>query len=263
MLSKTFFLIASAALALATPLPATAPGAGCPSTKPQPVLPTNGGPKELESPPAGTKLKAIVLGFGIQNYTCSSEAGAKPVATGALAMLYDVTSLYPGQSSKSLSLESFNALTTTALWNNDVPLNFGPVTDDRIAGSKPASATKPFTKDAPLKLKGLSPIPFAGHHFFNAEGKPAFVVKKNTGSTGKTGITYIAEKKDGIDAPAGADRGPEGTGAVGWLYLGPVAGTTGAQYLYRVLTAGGVSHGCSSGPGADSVSYTTTYWFYG
>jgi hypothetical protein len=260
MLTKTFLLIASAALALAAPAPPAGPGGpkgkgpGC--NKPQPVLPVHGGAKELESPPAGLALKAIALGFGIQNYTCSSDPSEKAAATGAVAMLYDVTSLYPGQGPKSLSLEAFNSLTTNALWNHDVPLNFDPVTDDRINGSKGASLTKPFTEDAPLKIEGLDPIPFTGHHFFAADGKPTFVVKKGN-------INYVGAKKDSIDAPAGADVGPEGTGAVAWLYLSSVEGTKGATHLYRVLTAGGVSHGCAEGAGNDSVSYATTYWFYG
>ena len=212
--------------------------------------------KELVAPPAGKTLKAIALGFGIQNYTCGSDPTAKATATGALAMLYDVTSLYPGQGPKSLTLEAFNSLASTALWNHDVPLNFVPVTEDRINGSKGASATKPFTRDAPLKIAGLDPIPVTGHHYFAADGKPTFDVKKGN-------IKYIGEKSDSVDAPAGADVGPDGTGAVAWLYLGALPGTSGATHLYRVLTAGGVSHGCASGPGNDSVSYATTYWFFG
>jgi hypothetical protein len=264
MLTKTFVLLASAALALAAPAPprpGPAGAPGCPG-KTQPVLPVNGGARELVQPPAGTKLKAIALGFGIQNYTCQS-ATASAVATGAVAMLYDITKLYPGQGPKSLSAEAFNALTTTALWNHDVPLNFDPVTPDRIAGSKPASLTKPFTASEPLKLEGLEPIPFAGHHFFRADGKPAFVVNKDVGNTGKDGINYVAKKDDSIDAPASADKGPEGTGVVGWLQLGALEGTKGASTMYRVVTAGGNSHGCSSGGSADSVSYTAQYWFFG
>ena len=44
MLTKTFFLIASAALALATPVPPKPQGPGCPP-KTQPVLPVHGGRK--------------------------------------------------------------------------------------------------------------------------------------------------------------------------------------------------------------------------
>jgi hypothetical protein len=272
MLTKTFVLLASAALALAAPAgpappkpaapagPAAGP-AGC-IGKTQPALPVNGGARELAQPPAGTKLKAIALGFGIQNYTCASDT-ASAVATGAVAMLYDITKLYPGQGPKSLSVEAFNALTTTALWNHDVPLNFDPVTDDRIAGSKPASLTAPFTASEALKLDGLDPIPFAGHHFFRADGKPAFVLNKDVGNTGKDGINYVAKKEDAIDAPTTSDKGPEGTGVVGWLQLSAVEDTKGASMLYRVVTAGGNSHGCANGGKADSVSYAAQYWFFG
>ncbi|EWY79328.1 hypothetical protein FOYG_17506 [Fusarium oxysporum NRRL 32931] len=69
-------------------------------------------------------------------------------------------------------------------------------------------------------------------------------------------------KIDGIKAPASAPAGPEGTGAVDWLYLGDIGGSQGVSFVYRVLTAGGASHGCEV-QGTDSTSYTTLYWLYG
>lgn len=270
MFAKSFLLFAAATLSLASPLHTRAK-----SSCSTPVLPVNGGgkspyisqpllqvyilthtiAKELAAPPAGTTLKFIGLGLGIQNYTCA-DIGASAAATGALAMLYDVTSLYPGQSRKSLSQEAFDALTSTALRTHDIPLNFNSSTDDRVEPSSPgASLTDPFTADAPLQLDGLDPIPFLGHHFFNSGGVPQFVLDSGA-------VNYLGRKDDNISAPSTADPGPQNTGAVDWLQLGAQDGSVGAVELYRVLTAGGDSHGCASAAGGDSTTYSALYWFY-
>lgn len=204
--------------------------------------------KELAQPPSNVTLKYIALGFGIQNYTCESE-GADPAATGALAMLYDITSLYPGQSENSMEMDAFNELAVSALYNHDVPLNLAEESEGSIA---PGALVPPFTPDAPITVDGVE-LPFAGHHFFNGEGVPQFRIQE---------IDFLANKLDAIPAPAEADKGIEGTGAVSWLYLGAKEGTVGAQYVYRVTTVGGASHGCSKA-GEDSTSYTTQYWFFG
>ncbi|PNY25930.1 Uncharacterized protein TCAP_04126 [Tolypocladium capitatum] len=245
MLTTPYLLFTAAAAA--TPM-------ACAAT---PVLPKTGTGKDLPAPPAGAILKHIALGFGIQNYTCA-RVGATPDAAGALAMLYDIASLYPGQGSDSLSLEGFEALPTVALWSHRVPLNLQRSTGGRGDPHYPgASPTKPFPPDAPLQLSGIKPLPFLGHHFFNSNNVPTFVL-----DGGK--INLPAAKLNAVDAPSRASRGPEDTGAVNWLYLGPKDGTAvGAKYVYRVLTAGGASHGCSKAAGPDSTSYAATYWFYG
>lgn len=209
---------------------------------------------ELPTPPTNVTLKYIALGFGIQNYSCSA-AGTDAAATGALAMLYDITNLYPGRSSQSLSAEAFSSLTSTAIDGHDVPLNFNSSTTDRVvATSLGADTTNPFTPDAPLELDGLAAMPFLGHHFFNSAGSPQFVL-------GGGSQVLVAKKLDAVAAPSNANAGPDGTGAVAWLFLGDNGGSQGLTYVYRVLTAGGNSHGCNAA-GADSTSYTATYWFY-
>lgn len=248
MLSKSLLLLATAALALATPIRR---GPGCSSGTTSPALPKTGGSKELPNP-TNSSLKAIVLGFGIQNYTCSG-AGAEAKASGALAMLYDVTDLYPGQSTDSLTLATFNALTSVALWTHEVPLNLL----EAKSVAQGADSSNPFPADASLKI-GNRELPYAGHHFFNAGGAPQFVI-----STKKAAINIVAAKLDDAPAPSYADKGPSGTGAVAWLYLGQSTSTksTGAKYVYRVNTAGGNPATCS-GEGTESMSYTTQYWLY-
>ncbi|KAF5019158.1 hypothetical protein F66182_8837 [Fusarium sp. NRRL 66182] len=248
MLARSCLILASAALALASPVTNYGQGSSCKPGKPVPVLPVNGGPLELPSPPQGVALKHIALGFGIQNYTCA-DAGANPTASGALAVLYDVTHLYPGQSSSSLPSAKFSSLTADVLNAHKVPLNLNK---DGVG----ASLTKPFPKPASLSVHAYrKKLPFLGHHYFNAAGVPTFdLIKANQ--------LHVSKKLDGIKAPASASPGPEGTGAVDWLYLGDAGGSHGVSYVYRVHTAGGASHGCKA-QGTDSTSYTTQYWFYG
>ncbi|PHH62957.1 hypothetical protein CDD81_6382 [Ophiocordyceps australis] len=249
-LSIAQLLLCSAALS------AAAPACTAPDTPSAPVLPTTGNDKDLPSPPANVSLKYIALGFGIQNYTCHS-LGSSPVATGALAMLYDITRLYPHQSSSSLSPQTFSQMPIWALAERDPPLNFASPGYGRVDPSSPgASLSRPFPPDAPLKLSGLPLLPFLGHHFFDAHGVPTFVLDHGR-------VNLPVGKVAGVPPPTNANPGPQGTGAVNWLYLGPKPGAVGAQYVYRVYTAGGASHGCNSAIGDDSTSYAATYWFYG
>ncbi|KAK2685184.1 hypothetical protein QWA68_015873 [Fusarium oxysporum] len=219
----------------------------CESRNPVPVLPVNGGPSELPAPPRDVTLKHISLGFGIQKYSCAG-AGAAPAAVGALAVLYDVTCLYPGQARSSLTAKKWASLPSDVLNTRKVPLNRN---DDGGA-----SLTSPFPRKQPLKVEGLrKSIPYLGRHFFNAAVVPTFDLDK-------ANQLFVAKKIDGIKAPASAPAGPEGTGAVDWLYLGDAGGRQGVSLVYRLLTAGGASHGCKA-KGTDSASYTTLYWFYG
>ncbi|KAH7464300.1 hypothetical protein FOMA001_g17721 [Fusarium oxysporum f. sp. matthiolae] len=231
MLARFFFALTSAALALASPpVHNLYPSQSGMPTKPTPVLPSNGGDSELPEPSEGVSLKHIALGFGIQNYTCADTA-ASPTPVGALAVLYDVTHLYPGQGHTL-----------------KVPLNL----NEKGTG---ASLVKPFPKKQDLKIRSLSKkIPYLGHHYFNAAGVPTFDLDKAR-------QLLVAKKIGDIKAPASSPAGPEGTGAVNWLFLGDAGGSHGISYAYRVLTAGGASHGCKA-KGADSTSYTAMYWFY-
>ncbi|CAJ0549943.1 Ff.00g065380.m01.CDS01 [Fusarium sp. VM40] len=209
-----------------------------------PTLPKNRGGQELPLPPRGVTLKYIALGFGIQNYSCTT---GQPVSTGALAMLYDITDLYPShRNPKSLSMTNFERLTATVLENFEVPLH--------LVSTGGADSLEPFTKPVPLEFNGHS-IPFLGHHFSNTNGIPIFDLGKQ-----RLNATLITA----VDAPANANPGPDETGAVPWLYIGDAGESIGISYVYRVLTAGGKSHGCtSSDSDEDSTPYAAQYWFYG
>ncbi|KAF4467950.1 hypothetical protein FALBO_5184 [Fusarium albosuccineum] len=246
MLANSLFFLASAALALASPVRNYGSGSSCSTGRPTPVLPVNGGPSELAGPPENATLKHIALGFGIQNYTCAS-AGADAAAGGALAVLYDITHLYPGTSRSSLSDADWAALTGTVLSGHAIPLNLN-------ADGHGASATVPFPAEADLKIQGYKKFPFIGHHFFNAAGVPVFDLTR-----AKQRLN--AKKISGIKAPTSASAGPDGTGAVDWLNLGDAGDSSGLNQVYRVFTAGGNSHGCTA-QSTDSTSYTAMYWFY-
>ena len=123
-------------------------------------------------------------------------------------------------------------------------------------GADPAN---PFPEPSSLRLHSLPEIKFLGHHFFDAQSTPTFDLKiaNLKASVAKTGA---------VDAPRNADKGILGTGAVSWLELGDNGKglSQGVSKVYRVITAGGVAQKCEvAGAGAQSVPYTTYYWFYG
>ncbi|KAK6217048.1 malate dehydrogenase [Colletotrichum tabaci] len=252
MLAKTFLLLTSLALVSAAPARRQA-GSGC-SSKPPPILPVNGNGVELPPVAAGLVLKHLALGHGIQNYTCATTnaTGATTLAataTGALAALYDAAPLYPNAGAGALpSVELFNGLTTNALWGSPLPL----VSDGTTRFG--ASASCPFPAPADLALPSIAPLKQIGVHFFDAASVPTFEVGADLFKGGKL---------NGTKAPSAADVGPEKTGAVDWLLLGDKGASRGVTAVYRVVTAGGVAHQCTTVGATDSVPYAAYYWFFG
>ncbi|KAL0942885.1 malate dehydrogenase [Colletotrichum truncatum] len=249
MLVKTFVTLATLALASAGPV-RRAKGPGCGTQPTKPTLPVNGNGVELSPPAENLVLKHIALGHGIQNYTCTAN-GSDIVAqaTGALAALYDATSLYPNSGPGALPVDAFNALTTNAVWGTQLPLNSDGVSKFG------ASATSPFPNPgADLQLPNIKALPHIGVHFFDSNGVPTFKVGEDI---------FAGGKLEGIKAPASADVGPEKTGAVDWLLLGDKGASKGITTVYRVVTAGGVAHKCQTVGPSESVPYATYYWFFG
>ena len=206
----------------------------------------------LAAPAAGLILKKIAIGHGIQNYSCETTTGAS-TPTGALAVLYDATSLYPGTKNTGLSQSVWDSTPSNVLWKTPIPLN-------KLADSKyGADAIKPFPAPADLKLQGLPNVKFLGHHFFDITGVPVFDLSA-------AGLKATVKKVGNISAPTAADKGILATGAVAWLKLddNETGKSNGLTAVYRVLTAGGYAQACSvAGVGVQSVPYTTHYWFFG
>lgn len=183
-----------------------------------------------ELPSTTLELAYVLVGRGVQNYTCASPS-ATPVALGAVANLYDATSLA--------------RLSSTAL---------------------SALAPKAVYLPTPKKGSSLLGVPYIGHHFFDSAGTPVFTLDAAEGPADKRPIAYVG-KKANVPAPANADKGPAKTGAVDWLFL---EAKTDAAYagksvtikqVYRVVTSGGVGGACTVA-GVKSVEYATEYWLY-
>ncbi|KAI1371149.1 hypothetical protein F4677DRAFT_436491 [Hypoxylon crocopeplum] len=216
-----------------------------------PVLPTTGSGTQLAGPDTAT-LKHILVGHGIQNYTCTA-AGATAASIGALAVVWDITPLYPASSSSSLSAADFDQLTSKVLRTTSIPLNLA------ADGSGGADVGSPFPAPADLTIEGVSgAMKFLGHHFFDEAGTPTFDL-----SGAGDGELFKGKKDAGVSAPADADKGadPE-TGAVDWLRLSDKGTSTGVSLVYRVLTAGGNPEPCTEAGQAQSIPYAAQYWVY-
>jgi len=207
-------------------------------------------------PAASGQLKHIVVGHGIQNYTCAKADSAAASSSGALAVLYEITDLAPGGASP-MSEAAWSALTDDVLYETDLPLNI----IGNVLTKYAADAAAPFKAagDADLALDGLaSPLKAIGHHYFDAAGVPVFDLMAAAGQR------LVAKKLNDTAAPAGADRGLLDTGAVAWLRLGDngAGRSVGLSQVYRVYTSGGASIACSEANTTISVPYTAQYWFY-
>jgi len=111
----------------------------------------------------------------------------------------------------------------------------------------------------PLQPYGFGltfPVAVLGQHFFDSTGTPTFDLY----SVNKA---LYGSKTGDIKAPAAANKGPAGTGAVDWLQLTANAGyeSNGLSLAYRVVTAGGQPFNCTVA-GAITVQYAAEYWFY-
>ena len=209
-------------------------------------------------------LLKIAIGHGLQNYTCANTS-ATAVAAGALAVLYDVTEMYPLPGKGLPDVAAFNALSGTILHGANIPLNFVnpaaadpnnqlPTTDYLVAGGDP------FVAQADLTL-GEQTFPFLGHHYFDGTGTPTFDLYAR--QPADAAFVLRAKKDAAVKAPADADRGLTDSGAVDWLRLSDKGDSEGdVSLVFRVLTAGGSPAACESEDQTESVPYTAMYWFY-
>jgi hypothetical protein len=182
------------------------------------------GSTELPSPTAA--LKFVTVGRGVQNYSCSA-AGAVPVQVGALATLHDFTSLaYTSES-------TLNTIPSTVVYT-------------------PISSANGTT----LTVGAIGTYPIIGHHYFGSDGTPTFDLSS-------IGDILFCKKIASVNAPANADVGPDGTGAVPWLMLTDNGSSVGLSQVYRVVTAGGKAPATCPDTNLISVQYAAEYWFFG
>ncbi|KAK8102175.1 hypothetical protein PG984_015321 [Apiospora sp. TS-2023a] len=249
--SSTTASVTESVSASASPSATAGPATG-------PTLPSTGSGTQLPGPSG--QLQHIVVGHGIQNYTCAKADSTASSATGALAVLYDITNLAPGSGSsqaQAMSEDAWSSLTDDVLRKTDLPLNIVGNALTKYAADI-AAPFKASGSDADLTMDGLSsPLKAIGHHFFDVAGVPTFDLFG-------TGEKLVAKKLNDTAAPAGADKGILDTGAVAWLRLGDngSGASKGLSQVYRVYTSGGASIACSEANTTISVPYTAQYWFY-
>ncbi|KFY84452.1 hypothetical protein V500_09307 [Pseudogymnoascus sp. VKM F-4518 (FW-2643)] len=184
----------------------------------------------LPAPDAGTSLKHVAIGRGIQNYTCdTTNATAIPKAIGAVATLYNAS-----------CIAATSPLVLNTLPGFALQFNLGP---------NPAAANP-----ANLDVSGL--------HYFTDAGVPFF----NLDTTKQQIGTLPCSKAGSAPAPASAIKGQgnKGDGAVAWLKLTAIDGATGnLESVYRLNTAGGnPPKTCDGMPATFSVQYAAEYWFF-
>ena len=186
----------------------------------------------LGLPQPDLELKYVLLGVGTQNYSCSDGRESAPVATGAIADLYDLGPL--------LSSDSFSEAEITSFIDRFPGLVF-PLID----------------KNGNLR-KNL-PLPTIGKHFF--QSNPTAPVFDLTAVNARA-IVGLDSK---VPAPRDAFPGKKKEGAVDWLFLTDAGGSFGGvSNVYRVVTAGGKAPETCRGKKAEfTVRYAAEYWFYG
>jgi len=184
-----------------------------------------------------TTLAAVGLGFGVQNYTCSSDNVF--VSTGAVAELFDISCLASTNSGLLATIDNdlFN------LWNSS---RAGSITVQQLIDTLP---------------KIVPSCAILSQHYFvkNAAGgiSPAWDFRTNPKFQGVPGALFV-----GKVLAKTPDANP--TKNVPWLHVGKDSGDISDE-IYRIYTVGGVApSSCVSGTTKDiSVKYTSQYWFYG
>ncbi|KAI9778611.1 MAG: hypothetical protein M1839_008004 [Geoglossum umbratile] len=196
-------------------------------------LPHRGTDPKLPDPSAGLKLTRVVLGRGTQNYTCNAGSNDKPTSNGALAVLYDASCL----AAKSPSL--LHELSSAFLQLEDSTEYLAAAVLQTVSNEKVV----------------------VGHHFFSGPTTPVFDFRVKDGDKD----IFVGKKVANVTAPDFSSKGRDnvGDGAVDWLKLEAVDGTSGFKEGYRMVTAGGAPPPtCKDKPSAFTVPYATEYYFY-
>ncbi|KAI8969787.1 hypothetical protein BD414DRAFT_255845 [Trametes punicea] len=179
--------------------------------------------------------KFIGLGFGVQNYTCSSTNNY--TSTGAVAELIDVSCIVDEPEFSTIQ----NGLFT--FWTSLVPYSIQSIIDVLHVLNVPDVLAQHYFVTNPITGQGISPKwDFSSSGKFEGV-KDAFIVGKSKGS---------------IPAPTNATRD------VPWLDLVQVQGDIASE-VFRFDTVGGQPPAsCVYGKDHDiSVRYVAKYIFYG
>jgi len=180
---------------------------------------------QLYSPP-----RSVVVGFGVQNYTCDSSG--KYASAGAIAGLIDIACLYGTPEFAESQDNVYN------VW-------------EEYKGLDTWGLIYEFLDDFKIPLVGT-------HYFINYEDTilPKFDFTSYGPTAGNPDAFVVGTRVAGIPAPY-TERD------IDWVELNAVSGKY-ADKVYRVETRGGQPP-ASCTPGSDpiSIKYATQYWFEG
>jgi hypothetical protein len=152
---------------------------------------------------------------------------------------------------------SFGAKAT--LYNASSYLN---ANSEMIEALPPMALGMETVSSGKIALADILGLPVLGEHFFNSALQPTFDLYA-------VNAQLLAKKAGDVPAPADACPGPDGAGAVDWLYLTDASNGDGATFggitaVYRVETAGGACPGtCQNSSSSFQVPYSAEYWYYG
>ncbi|KAH0553282.1 hypothetical protein GP486_006583 [Trichoglossum hirsutum] len=196
-------------------------------------LPHRGENPKIADPSSDLKLSRVVLGRGTQNYTCKAGSSDKPTAAGAIAILYDAS----------------------------CPASYQPALLHELPGAfLQVDSSTEYLAAAILQTMSSEHV-VAGHHYFSGPTTPVFDFRVKDGDKD----IFCGKKTSNVSAPGDSVKGKnnQGDGAVDWLKLDSVDGTSGFKEAYRVVTAGGSPPPtCKDKPASFEVDYTAEYWFY-
>ncbi|KAL6241054.1 hypothetical protein RBB50_011957 [Rhinocladiella similis] len=188
------------------------------------TLPIAGTNPALPAPGDSTYLAAVVIGRGTQNYTCGNDSTAAPVATGAIAVLYEASCV--------------------------------AAQDPSLLASLPAQALSVPLPDDPecALVVGDQRLQRAGHHFFNAAKVPTFDFTESDDPELGLGLMSVGVKSPAADptcVPWLSLNRVDGS-------QGPI------QAIYRLNTASGSAPATCEGQevGEFTVQYAAQYWVY-
>jgi len=179
----------------------------------------------IQSPPLYT-----AVGFGVQNYTCTSSGNYSNV--GAVARLFDASCLYGSKEFLNIEIDVFD------FWTN--------CPTESSSDSEMASLLKQHWNMDPL----------ADYYFVEQDNSlvPVFDFRSTGQTTGNPNAIFFGAKNE--VAPS-----PDGDVNIDWVQQAHVAGGL-ANAAYRVFTVlGQPPSRCTPGSPDISIKYATKYLF--
>ncbi|KDQ09117.1 hypothetical protein BOTBODRAFT_535973 [Botryobasidium botryosum FD-172 SS1] len=215
MLSALFSVATLSQLVAASPVQY-----GCPTQNDVLQLPPS--QSQLYVPP-GEKPSHIVLGLGVQNYTCSPTTGLY-VSAGARAALYDISCQYGTPAFATITQDAFVQF-------NDEDFNLDSPPTAGLVGSYYFTTTE----------SGISPEWDFFSYSSGSSGFPSFVIGSEVGR---------------IPAPTGFPQD------IDWVQWTNIDGGL-ARTMFQVQTKSGQPPAyCPAGSPDISVKYAAQYWLF-